>query len=150
MKKSIKRTLAAFIAAATMAVGMGSLSVSAGNQDSWYLQAPAGAPTSTYQFSDSGTVTGLVNGSDYGITYVRTYFYDGGNTNGVKAKCDITNHSLKLYPNQYAYIKSNQSSSTCLFKNNWWVLSGGTGYVGYTIQTVDYSGTAFQIRGYAY
>ncbi len=146
----LKRTLAAIIAATTMAVGIGSLSAEAGNNSSWYVQRPYGAPSSSYKFTHTGTVTGLANGTDYGISFIRTYYEDGGNSNGgAKAKCDITNHSLKKYPNEYAYIKSNQSSSTCLFKDDWYTLSGGTGIVSYTVSTVDYDGYYFTIRGYA-
>lgn len=145
----IKKTLAAIIAVTTMAVGMGSLSAEAGNNSSWYVQKPYNAPSSAYQYTDSGTVTGLVNGTDYGISFIRTLYSHNDPDQSAKAKCDITNHSLKKYPTQYAYIKYNQSSSTCLFVDNWYEVNNFSTSVAYNVTAVDYDDYSFQIYGYA-
>lgn len=157
MKKTFKRIAASVMAVATVAVGMAGMSVNAstgiGMEDLsrstksyWNVHRIAGAPSSTDAFSDSGTVVGLTNGSDTGVTFVRTSFSDSGNGN-IQAKCNIQSN-VKKNTGVYAFIGANTSSSTCLFKSGWYSICGGN--VSYTISAVNYAGYAFNINGYAW
>ena len=157
MRKTFKKITAAVMAAATLAVGsvgmMASASTGIGMEDTsrstksyWNVHRITGAPSSTDQFSDSGTVTGLTNGSDTGVTFVRTGFSDSGNGN-VQAKCNIQSN-VKANVGEYAYIGANLSKSTCLFKSGWYSICGGN--VTYSISVVNYVGYGFNIDGYAW
>lgn len=157
MNKTFKKITSTVMAVMTLAVsatgmaanastGIGMEDPSRATKSYWNLHRFAGAPSSTDVFSASGNVTGLVNGSDTGLTFVRTGFSDSGNGN-IKGKCDI---QLNVKKNQYeyAYISANSSSSTCLFKDGWYSICYGT--VSYSTTIINYEGYPFNIDGYAW
>lgn len=140
MKRSIKIYAVALSAMTLLTSAYG---VSASSYENWniYVVNQAGV----YILHDWGTVYGLANGSDTGVT-----FYCDNHTGdlSVKAKCDIQ-HDVKLYPNQYAFVNNSQTSSTCLFKNNWYSISGSM--VDFDINAYNYNNSGnFDISGRAH
>jgi len=151
--KSFKRKVVSVFLAALIAVGtlgvpvsasvstsIGSVGTSASvyrsNPSSWNVFYTYGIPTNLNRYSGSGSVTGLVNGQDTGITFNCSTFTKGSNSN-LQVRCDI-NPNLKKYPNTYAIISSLTSVSTCLFKDDWWSKNGYSGAVSYTYQAENY------------
>lgn len=156
MKKSLKRAVVSLIAGTSLAANTTVISAIAATSSekennsrsvssNWEIHRISGAPSSTDRFEAEGNVTGLVDGTDDGVTFNRSYFYDNGNGN-IRAKCDIQNN-VKAYPFDYAFIDYYTTTSTCLFKSGWFSICSGT--VHYTVDTVNYAGYAFTIRGYA-
>lgn len=139
MKKTFKKIAFISMAIATIS-SMGAMSASASTANgystrstasSWYLQTVAGAPSSVERFVATGTVTGLRNGVDTGVTFRVTNYSDPKGT-GAYGKATLTNSSLCLYSGDYVILDSNGDSGTILFQNNWYAVCGGS--AGYKVQ----------------
>ena len=131
MKKSFKKIFASFLAISTLAVGMTGLNASAGtigNPSTWNMYQPEG----NNKLSDSGTVTGMRNGVDIGVRFKLT-----SKSGTVEVKGDLNNYAIKRNPNEFAYVSSVGSTSTCLFIDNWYNVNGGSN-VGYTVRAINY------------
>lgn len=146
MKKFFKlTTIIAATTALTASVGISASASTSSTASYWSVVRQYQA--NVYKYTDSGTVSNLVNGTDDGVTFVRNTFNYTGNS-APKAKCDIE-HDIKLYPNEYAFITSSQPQSTCLFVSNWYYQTGSS--VSYTITATNYANAGnFGIYGYAH
>ncbi len=122
-KKSKK--IAAIVAAGMMAVS--SMAFSASASTPTQLKAVSSYSSGWQLINDitydSGVVSGLVNGTDTGVTFLCQSYYDRLGT-GINAYCDIQSN-VKLYPTQGAVLSSVGAKSTCLFASNWYSVSSG-------------------------
>lgn len=105
------------------------------NVDAIYNRYPVG--DMTYY----GKVTGLVSGSDTGITFHRQTFNNGGKTFYVMG--EISDPRLRLYPNTGGGANLGEGYNdnhppTDLFVANWYELNNYSSDVYYVIYATDY------------
>ena len=145
MTKFTKR-LTAVIMTAAMATSM-AVSASAASTETWYLQTVQGAPTSVEKYEYRGTVTGLVNITNTGVYFEATAYTDPENAD-IFARCDVVDHGLKLYEDEFAFIREDYDFGTVLFQQNWY--TGCHGTVDFNVEAENFtSGKNQRIAGEA-
>lgn len=154
------KKLAAIAAAAVMAVSAMAVSASAStadgyataraNESQWYLQTISGAPSSVEKTNYIGTVSGLRDGTDTGVTVKCTYYKDNYGS-GIYAIATLTDSRLNKYSGSSAQVNLDNvgDKGTLLFQNNWYNICYGT--VNYQVQGYNFvSAGNQQMRGSAY
>jgi len=114
------KKLAAVAAAAVMAVSAMAVNASAltnSNKVYWTINS--------FGYDEApGTVTGLVQGKDTGVTFECTG-YDDPAYNNFYVRCTVTNSMLCLYQGDGVNLSYDGDSGTVLFQNNWYKYSNG-------------------------
>ena len=132
------KKIAAFVAAAAMAVSAMAVGVSATSSNNaaiersvpstWVINSPT-SPNSNYPVY--GVVYGLVQGRDTGITFRCTDHVNPTNSR-LYAEGRVTKEELCLKQQDYVELSYIGDDGTVLFVNNWYALCNGS--VQYKVQ----------------
>lgn len=142
------KKLAAVAAAAVMAVSAMAVSVSAAKSD---MPASIQSVQSNWTINanpTSGVVRGLVQGTDTGVTFRCTAYYNP-TANAYSARCTVTNTSLCLTQGDGVNLSYVGDDGTVLFINDWYRYSNG-GTAPYRVEARNaVYGSGQTISGYA-
>lgn len=142
------KKLAAVAAAAVMAVSAMAVSVSAAKSDSSASIQSVQSNWTISSNSTSGVVSGLVQGSDTGVTFRCTSYYNP-TANAYEARCTVTNSILCLNQGEGVNLSYANDYGTVLFINDWYRYSNG-GNAPYRVEARNaVYGSGQYISGYA-